>query len=700
MEQQREPRGASVGRPWKSIAALLLLALLGTAFAAANASATVGGLNGKIVFSSNRAASDGTTDFEIYVMSADGSGVVQLTDTQPVLGEDGVTLTDIQDLEPAVSPDGTQIAFTSNRSLTDESADNEIYLMNMDGSGLTQVTDQFSGPPSGNAEFEPAWSPDGKKIAFRRGNGVAAELYIIDLETKNETLLPGTGEGVKGFDGLPAWSPDGKTIAFRRGSGSGADIWLWDLARSSGSALTAVGDVTETQPNWSPDGKTIVFARGDEGVGAGIWVISSSGGVATPLTSPTTYSDTAPAWSPDGTRIVFQTSRHGTPPASEGESARTIAAPPDPDDQTDVGNLELYSMSAQGLDPVRLTSDGDPTGPKDQMADWQTVPSSDLSVVLTDSPDPLVSGEQLLYTLTVTNGGPTPASGVEATIALPQGVTIVSVVAASGTCTSASTVLCSISSIPTGEQAKVGLLVTASDAGTLAASALATGDQPDPDVANNTAAASTTVVAGPPGRCTITGTPGDDLIPGTPGNDYICALGGDDVIYARRGADVVVAGDGDDTVFGGRGNDTVLAGSGKDVVFAGKGRDVVSGQKGADRLIGDAGPDTLKGGNGKDVLSGAAGDDRLFGNAAGDRMTGGAGRDRLSGGDGNDRMFGKGNGDTLNGGKGRDVLSGGAGNDRIQAKDGRVDRVDGGKGTDTARIDAALDAVRRVERIL
>ena len=79
------------------------------------------GFNGKIAFSSN---TDG--DFEIYVMNADGTGVIQLTSNDDVI-----------DVEPSWSPDGTKIAFASDR----DHLLREIYVMNADGTGVTRLTD-------------------------------------------------------------------------------------------------------------------------------------------------------------------------------------------------------------------------------------------------------------------------------------------------------------------------------------------------------------------------------------------------------------------------------------------------------------------------------------------------------------------------------------------------------------------------------
>ena len=80
--------------------------------------------------------SDRDGDFEIYIMDPDGSGIQQLTDN------------DRWDMHPAWSPDGSKIAFFSDRD-----GDNEIYVMNPDGSGIQKLTDNDW------SDYSPAWSP-------------------------------------------------------------------------------------------------------------------------------------------------------------------------------------------------------------------------------------------------------------------------------------------------------------------------------------------------------------------------------------------------------------------------------------------------------------------------------------------------------------------------------------------------------------
>jgi len=123
---------------------------------------------GKIAFASNR----GGSGFEIYVMAANGSNPVPLTNRPG------------DDTDPDWSPDGTKIVFTNYLGPSQD-----IYVMNADGSNSVRLT---NGPLPGR-NFEPAWSPDGTKIVFtstRDGAPVANyEVYVMNTDGSNQTNL-------------------------------------------------------------------------------------------------------------------------------------------------------------------------------------------------------------------------------------------------------------------------------------------------------------------------------------------------------------------------------------------------------------------------------------------------------------------------------------------------------------------------------
>ena len=217
------------------------------------AHAVAPGKNGKIAFS----ASDGTS-IEIYVANANGTGAQKITQAP---GLDGT---------PAWSPDGKRIAFRSQRDFpgaqqTDLGA-YEIYVMLADGSRPTRITNNAA------ADFEPSWSPDGKRLAFytlRDGN---YEIYVMNADgssPKNLTNDPA-------LDTQPAWSPDGRRIAFSSTRVGVTHVFVMN-ADGSGVRQVTTGDGTDANVAWSPDGKRLAFARFTQASSFDVYTIGVDG---------------------------------------------------------------------------------------------------------------------------------------------------------------------------------------------------------------------------------------------------------------------------------------------------------------------------------------------------------------------------------------------------------------------------------------
>ena len=158
------------------------------------------------------------------------------------INPDGSGLADLtagpgDNFNPAWSPDGRQLAFTSNRD-----GNYEIYVMNADGSNQRRIT--FD--PATDAE--PSWSPDGQRIVFETNRDGNYELYVMDADGSNQARLTNTPQ----TEGSPAWSPDGRKIAFDEGGSAGIFVMNAD-----GSGRTRLGTIGTYMPNWSPDGREI-----------------------------------------------------------------------------------------------------------------------------------------------------------------------------------------------------------------------------------------------------------------------------------------------------------------------------------------------------------------------------------------------------------------------------------------------------------
>jgi TolB protein len=200
----------------------------------------------------------------------------------------------VDNLQPAWSPDGGRIAFGSNRPDPDSTFD--LYVMNPDGSDLTQLTSD-----DGDEGF-PAWSPNGDAIAF--ASRVEASFAVV--RTSALKILPFPTDGspaatiVEVTDkeiGHPSWSPDGSRIAFAMGSA----IYVVDADGSNLTNVVPDQEVPLTAPVWDPDGDEIVF-WGDDPRGGGTLLTVRPDGTGLrrfPLEIPN-WPVLVPSWSPDG----------------------------------------------------------------------------------------------------------------------------------------------------------------------------------------------------------------------------------------------------------------------------------------------------------------------------------------------------------------------------------------------------------------
>lgn len=262
---------------------LTVVMLCSGSFAAGSAPASPAGAAGLIAFSSDR---DG--NFEIYVMNADGSRQRRLTNNE------------FGDSDPSWAPDRRRIAFATGRHANPPDDLNfEIYVINADGGGERRITH------SPNVfDADPTWSPDGKNIAFRRvdwrrgdDENELSEIYVMNADGRGLRRL--TNNAVE--DSFPAWSPDGKKIAFTSARDGQREIYMMN-PDGSGQRRLKRSRFDSLLPAWSPDGKKIAYMEGTGDFTATIYAMNADGSVPRRVVRGQGQS---PTWSPDGRRIAF-----------------------------------------------------------------------------------------------------------------------------------------------------------------------------------------------------------------------------------------------------------------------------------------------------------------------------------------------------------------------------------------------------------
>jgi Tol biopolymer transport system component/serine/threonine protein kinase len=204
---------------------------------------------------------------------------------------------------PSFSPDGTRIAFDSSQYQGRES---RIVVKGVGDDHSQELT-------RGAFDTAPAWSPDGRLIAFVRNGWPRDE----DPSLSGLYVVPAGGGPARRLHsaslyGGPAWSPDGRSLvfaAFRNGTG-GASLFELSMTTFGTRRLTSESG-WEWSPAFSPDGRTLAFVGTQADTTTDIYVMSSGGGTPKRVTSDRKPIWGRIAWSPDGNAIVFSSSRAG-----------------------------------------------------------------------------------------------------------------------------------------------------------------------------------------------------------------------------------------------------------------------------------------------------------------------------------------------------------------------------------------------------
>ncbi len=178
----------------------------------------------------------------------------------------------------------------------------ELYRMDRDGAGLVQLTRYGSLSLSPTVAIGTKDKPDGR-IAFVTYKGGSPQIWgQRTIGGPFERLYPATGESI-GLCNSPAWSPDGKRIAFVQGDRRGnSDIMVLDVQTGRVRRLTD-GFGINTEPTWNPSGTQLAFTSDREG-GPQVYLMQDDGTSIRRLTGEGSYNAT-PAWSPKGDMVAY-----------------------------------------------------------------------------------------------------------------------------------------------------------------------------------------------------------------------------------------------------------------------------------------------------------------------------------------------------------------------------------------------------------
>ena len=219
-----------------------------------------------------------------YMEFAEGHGQLFMQDMATGQRVPVATTGKALDFTPAFSPDGKTLAFSR---ATEEGTD--LYTVNVrDNCCLQRLTvGRFSD------NLSPAYSPDGQRIAFVSTRAGLPQIYVMAADGTDQQLFAPFDYGVTGSSNAPEWSPDGQSLAFHRDVAGTLQVFVLDVRTRTVRQLTSVG--RNEDPTWAPDSRHLAFVSDRSGYRQ-LWIIDLETGRIRPLLQQS--GARLPSWSP------------------------------------------------------------------------------------------------------------------------------------------------------------------------------------------------------------------------------------------------------------------------------------------------------------------------------------------------------------------------------------------------------------------
>lgn len=191
----------------------------------------------------------------------------------------------------------TRVAYVT----TEQSQGKRSYVLQVaDADGYNPRTILRSSQPL----MSPAWSPDGRSLAYVSFEGGRSSVWVQELATARKEKVSER----RGINGAPAWSPDGTRLALTLSEGGNPDIYVLDLKSRNLRRLTEDRSI-DTEPTWMPDGRSLIFTS-DRSGRPQLYQIAVGGGSARRLTFEGEYNSDASV-SPDGKKVAMVSASQG-----------------------------------------------------------------------------------------------------------------------------------------------------------------------------------------------------------------------------------------------------------------------------------------------------------------------------------------------------------------------------------------------------